>query len=102
MFMLTGLPVAGSLSNKTPSFTLNGPLSGARTYLRLAAGRGLRKTETVGLALFSPHAGSRFTPVGSRTTSTVNSGFGFWAGGQGRPTRNNPRLSNRECDAYRS
>src|SRR4029453_9020910 len=93
MFMLTGLPVDGSLSRRTPNFTLKTPLSGARTYLRLAAGLGRRKTEIVGLALFSPHARSRFTPVGSRTTSIENSGDLFLAGGRGEPARKRPRLS---------
>src|SRR5688572_3816770 len=102
MFMLTGLPVTGSFSSRTPSFTLNTPLSGASTYFKLAAGLGLRKTDTVGLALFSPQTGSRFTPVGSRTMSIVNSGVGFPSGGHGRPTRNRPRLSSKECDDSRS
>ena len=53
MFMLDGRPVSGSLSISTPSFTLKRP-SGLVTYLRFAAGRGRRNTETVGAALRRP------------------------------------------------
>ena len=53
MFMLDGSPVSGSFSINTPSFTLNRP-SGLVTYLRFAAGRGRRNTDTVGVGLRSP------------------------------------------------
>jgi hypothetical protein len=53
MFMLDGRPVSGSLSISTPSFTLNRP-SGLVTYFRLAAMRGRRNTDTVGVLLVRP------------------------------------------------
>ncbi len=71
-FMLTGLPVSGSTSASMPVFsTMGGPPE--ITYFRFAAGRGRRKTETVGWALLSPYSRLVLHPVGSRTTSIVNS-----------------------------
>src|SRR5687768_10885318 len=96
MFMLDGRPVSGSLSISTPSFTLKRP-SGLVTYLRFAAGRGRRNTETVGAALRRPYAGSRLTPVGSRTTSIANSGV-TPGGGHAMATRKRPRSRSSECE----
>src|SRR5215475_8447205 len=96
--MLAGLPVSGSTAINVPVFMLTGDI----TYLRLAAGRGRRNTETVGLAPFKPYVSSRLTPVGSRTTSMVNSGLTgrplSSRGGHDKPMRKSPRLSSSECE----
>src|SRR5579872_2113138 len=60
----------------------------------------------VGSALLSPYLALVLQPVGSRTTSIVNStGFGepsAFLGGQGSGIRNRPRFSRSECDFSRS
>src|SRR5262245_43598705 len=97
MFMLTSLPVAGSRIAGCESFKLNGPTPkpAAVTYLRFATGRGRRYTETVGVALDRPYCEFVLQPLGSRTTSSANSGSigrpSRPTGGHGRKTRINPR-----------
>ena len=104
-FMLVGLPVSGSRAVGKPFLPMNEdtPKFWCVGYLRLAAGRGLRYTDTMGCAELKPYCGCRLQPVGSRTTSMLNSGSmrlpAASCGGQGRNTRNRPRLSSSECEA---
>src|SRR5690348_14124089 len=91
-----------ALNGPTPPYT--SPPASTATYFKLAATRGLRKTEMWGSGLCRPYLGSVLQPVGSRTTSIVNSGFtGVPSGptdrGQGNDTRNRPRFSNKECES---
>ena len=76
--------------------------SGVITYFKLAAGLGRRNTEMAGWRLLKPKTGSKLTPVGSLTTSIVNSGVtarpAMGRGGHGSPTRISPRLSSSECE----
>ena len=108
MFIWSGFPLWGSRAAGWPFFAMNGPTpkSSATTYLRLATGRGRRYTETVGERLVNPYSGWVLQPVGSRTTSIVNSGStgvpSARLGGHGRGTRNRPRFKSSECDAASS
>src|SRR5262245_15237157 len=99
--MLAGLRVSGSTAANVPVLTLK-TSPGDITYFMLATGRGRRNTDTVGLTPFKPYVSSRLTPVGSPTTSMVNSGLTGWPlssrGGHGKPTRKSPRLSSSECE----
>src|SRR5580704_4274739 len=58
--------------------------------------------ETVGWALLRPYSRLVLQPVGSRTTSIVNStGLGepsAFRGGQASGIRKSPRFSSRECE----
>ena len=55
-FMLVGLPVSGSTDDGMPFLPMNGPTPKfwCVVYFVLAAGRGRRNTEIVGVAPVSP------------------------------------------------
>ena len=102
MFMLVGEPVSGSRTAGKPLFAMKGPTPKFECvrYLVFATGRGRRYTDTVGRGDARPCTGCVLQPVGSRTTSSVNStgsGAPFAAsGGHGSATRIRPRVRSNE------
>src|SRR4029453_15085353 len=64
-FMLVGLPVSGSVAAGMPFLPMNGltPKFWCVVYFVLATGRGRRKTEIVGFALFTPYTLSMLQPL---------------------------------------